>query len=149
MKKKFLLLALLAASAMTFMACSATEYVEDDEEIVGNDWHTWMSYVPCDASIDGKAVKLLVGIDDNSFDVFYDQDEQVLVGATDKSVTYEDFNNTPNLLYFSDIDNDGTSELIVPDNRKDGTYYMVFTYNHKDKFEFNESASSYNMPSGK
>lgn len=141
--KKKLLLSLITGLCITaFAGCSGN--VDDPDPEPGSDWRTWMPYECVQLTINNETVDCLVAIYSDGCKVYYNQESQVLIGKTDD--TYASSDSAANLVSVSsvDIEQDGTSELVIAENRENGVFFMVFSYDGNETFIYQPAFSAYN-----
>jgi len=141
--KKKLLLSLITGLCITaFAGCSGN--VDDPDPAPGSDWRTWMPYESVELTIDNEATDCLVAIYSDGCKVYYNQESQVLIGKTDGISAIPDLVTNLVSVSSSDLDDDGTDELVVAETREYGVFYMVFSYDGKDTFIYQPAFSAYN-----
>lgn len=137
---KKLLIALLLLSLLLLSGCGKNGSGENEP---GEDWRAREGYVFCDAELNGEKVEYAVGIDVSSLVVYYNRDEQVRVGITDPDFAFYDVGAAFGSVYFSDLNGDGTSEMIAADLIDDKPVNIVFEFDHNGTFVYRNDLSGF------
>ena len=86
----------------------------------GVDWKAWEQYVPVTMQMGEEQVNVLIGLDAIHLAVYYDKDEQELMGSITILTPLSDVEYSKNRLRIMDMDGDGYDDISIPDMLSNG-----------------------------
>ena len=116
-------IALLALAGLLLAGCqSAAEPEEVDNDVAGADWRTW-GWVQDAGTVvhGGEETDVLVCVNTNSIDLYYDDDTQTLYDYAQYPISLEDAQSAYQGTSFDDQNGDGNSDLTATFVHDDGT----------------------------
>lgn len=115
--KRFLILLLILALCLS--GCGKKKQPTDipgaEEAPEGVDWKVWEQYVPATMQMGEETVDVLIALDAIHLAVYYDQDEQELMGSITILTPLSDVEYSKQRLRIMDMDGDGYDDISIPD----------------------------------
>lgn len=114
--KRFLILILILALCLT--GCKKdqpTDIPGGSEPPEGVDWKNWEQYTPVTLTMGPETVDALIALDAIHLAVYYDQEEQVLLGSITILQPLSDVDYSLQRLRIMDMDGDGYDDIGIPD----------------------------------
>ena len=121
MKRLFVLLLVIA---LCLCGCQKKKQPADipggEEAPEGVDWKAWEQYVPATMQMGEEQIDVLIGLDAIHLAVYYDRDEQELLGSITILNPLTDVEYSRSRLRIMDMDGDGYDDISVPDMLTNG-----------------------------
>lgn len=114
--KRFWILILVIALFLT--GCNKkqpTDIPGGEEAPEGVDWKAWEQYVPATMQMGEESVDVLIGLDAIHLAVYYDREEQELLGSITILTPLSDVEYSKQRLRILDMDGDGYDDISIPD----------------------------------
>lgn len=86
----------------------------------GVDWRNWEQYAPYTIAMGEETVNVLVGMDEIHLAVYYDQEEQELLGSITILTPLSDVDYSKMRLRIMDVNGDGYDDVSIPDMLSNG-----------------------------
>ena len=138
MKKQWLALLLSGLMILTLAACKGGP----EGPVAGGDWRVRQGYVGKPMRLNGETADCLVGVQNNLLAVYYDKEEQTLIGTTDDTVLFADIDKSLATVRFEERNGDTTDELVVSEEQTDGSVFdIVFVYDGTEYFVYSVTLS--------
>ena len=118
------MLILLLALALCLCGCKKdnppTDIPGGEEAPEGVDWQAWEQYLPRTLVMGAESVDVLVGLDAIHLAVYYDQEEQELLGSITILTPLSDVDYSRQRLKIQDLNGDGYDDISIPDMLPNG-----------------------------
>ena len=112
------LLILLLVFALCLCGCKKEPSVilpGGEEAPEGVDWKAWEQYIPYTMTMGEETVDVLIGLDAIHLAVYYDKEEQELMGSLTIMTPLSAVEYSKSRLRVMDVDGDGYDDISVPD----------------------------------
>ena len=120
--KRFLILLLVLAMCLT--GCGKKKQPTDipggEEAPEGVDWRNWEQYISHTMTMGEERIDVLIGLDAIHLAVYYDRDEQELLGSLTIMTPLTDVEYSKGRLRIMDVNGDGYDDISVPDMLTNG-----------------------------
>ena len=120
--KRFLILLLVVS--LCLCGCKKEQQSVDlpggEEAPDGVDWKAWEQYVSATMQMGEESVNVLIGLDAIHLAVYYDQEEQELLGSITILTPLSDVEYSKQRLRIMDMDGDGYDDISIPDMLSNG-----------------------------
>ena len=93
---------------------------DGEEAPEGVDWKAWEQYIPYTMTMGEETVDVLIGLDAIHLAVYYDKEEQELMGSLTIMNPLSDVAYSKSRLRIMDVDGDGYDDISVPDMLSNG-----------------------------
>lgn len=118
--KKCLILLLIMALCLSGCKKQPTDIPGGEEVPEGIDWKVWDIYTPATLHMSEETVEVLIGLDAIHLAVYYDRDEQELLGSLTILEPLSDVEYSRERLRILDQNGDGYDDICIPDMLPDG-----------------------------
>lgn len=122
--KRFLIFLLILCLCLTGCKKKQTDIPGGEEVPEGIDWKMWEQYTPATLTLGEETVDVLITMDAIHLAIYYDQDEQELLGSITIFTPLTDVEYSQNHLRILDQNLDGYDDICVPDMLPDGDRTM-------------------------
>ena len=118
------LLIVLLVLALCLTGCGKKKTPVDipggEEAPEGVDWRNWEQYIPHTMTMGEEQIDVLIGLDAIHLAVYYDREEQELLGSLTILTPLSDLEYTRGRLRIMDVNGDGYDDISVPDMLQNG-----------------------------
>lgn len=118
--RRFLLVLLAVALCLTGCKKKQTDIPGAEEVPEGIDWKMWEQYTPATLTFGEETVDVLITMDAIRLSVYYDQEEQELLGSITILTPLTDVEYSQSHLRILDQNGDGFDDICVPDMLENG-----------------------------
>ena len=119
--KRFLILVLILAVCLAGCKDKRPADVPGGQEAPeGVNWQVWEQYIPATLHMGPESVDVLIALDEIHLAVYYDREEQELLGTITILTPLSDVDYTKERLRVMDVDGDGYDDISIPDMLPNG-----------------------------
>ena len=118
--KRFLAFILILALCLAGCQKKRTDLPGGDEVPEGIDWKLWEQYTPATLVLGEETVAVLLSIDTIHLAIYYDQDEQELMGSLTIPTPLSDLDYSLQRMRIEDKNQDGYDDICIPDMLESG-----------------------------
>lgn len=118
--KRVLLCFLILALCLSGCQKKQTDLPGGDEIPEGIDWKLWEQYMPASLAMGEETVDVLIALDAIHAAVYYDQDEQELLGSLTIPTPLSDLDYSRERMQIQDHNADGYDDICIPDMLQNG-----------------------------
>ena len=118
--KRFFICVLVLALCLTGCRKKRTDLPGGDEVPEGIDWKLWEQYTPAALNLGEETVNVLLSMDAIHLAIYYDQEEQELMGSLTIPTPLSDLDYSLERMRIEDKDQDGYDDICIPDMLESG-----------------------------
>lgn len=122
--KRFLILVLILALCLSGCKRKQTDIPGGSEAPEGVDWKLWEDYTPVSLFMGEEMVDVLIAMDAIHLAVYYDREEQELLGSITIPTPLTDVDYSRERLRIEDHNGDGYDDICIPDMLQNGDRTM-------------------------
>ena len=120
MKKRLLVLLLIFALCLTGCKKKRADLPGSEEVPEGIDWKLWNQYTPATLTMGQEPVEVLITMDAIHVAIYYDQQEQELMGSLTIPTPLSDVEYSTERMQIRDENEDGYDDICIPDMLPNG-----------------------------